>query len=63
MKSSTLIGSVLVVVALLDVLVGLLFVAPRAPEASRAVLRAAFVGGACVMVLLGAAFLAGVLGA
>jgi hypothetical protein len=61
-KPSTLIGTALVVVALVDVVVGLFLVAPRAPESSRAVLRAAFVGGAAVMILLGAAFLADLLG-
>ncbi|MFN8180068.1 MAG: hypothetical protein U0167_19200 [bacterium] len=57
-----LVGFVLIGVALVDVLVGLAFVAPRAPEGSRPVLRAAFLGGASVMILLGAAFLSGWLG-
>jgi hypothetical protein len=61
-KTSTIIGGVLILVALVDVLVGLFVVAPRAPESSRGVLRAAFLGGASLMIVLGAAFLAGVLG-
>jgi hypothetical protein len=59
MSGSTLVGVVLIAVAALDLLLGLLFVAPRAPEASRPVLRLAFVAGAFFMLVLGALFLAG----
>ena len=62
MKGPTLIGAVLIAVAFLDLLVGLTIVVPRAQESARPVLRAAFAGGAVLMILLGGAFLSGLLG-
>ncbi len=61
MKTSMLIGIVLILVAVLDVVLGLLVVAPRVKEESRPVLRAAFVLGSLVMLGLGVAFLIGLL--
>ena len=61
MKTSMLIGIVLILVAVLDVVLGLLVVAPRVKEEARPVLRAAFVLGSLVMLGLGVAFLIGLL--
>jgi hypothetical protein len=51
----------LILVALLDVGIGLAFVVPRATESARPLLKAAFLGGAGLMLALGGAFLLGIL--
>ncbi|HMB71400.1 MAG TPA: hypothetical protein VKU85_18980 [bacterium] len=62
MSVPSLVGVVLIAVALLDLGVGLFFIVPRAPEPSRMVLRLGFVVGAFVMLVLGSLFLTGTLG-
>ena len=60
MTGTSLVGGLLIAAGCLDALIGFLVVLPRVPESTRGVLRAAFVGGALVLILVGAAFLAGV---
>jgi len=58
---STIVGAVLVVVAVVDLLVGWWVVVPRASEAARPVLRLAFAVGSVILLALGLAILLGVL--
>jgi hypothetical protein len=57
-----LIGTVLVVVALVDVILGFAVIVPRTDESRRGVLRLAIGGGALAVFLLGTAFLLGWIG-
>jgi hypothetical protein len=61
-SGGALVGLVLVLVGAIDLVVGWVLVAPRAPERSRPVLRVAFALGAALMIALGALFLTGVIG-
>jgi hypothetical protein len=54
-------GWVLVVAGVVDVATAVLVLRPRLPEARRAVVVSAVASGGALMVLLGAAFLAGLL--
>ena len=62
MNGSTAIGLALIVVGAADLVIGLMIVAPRAPERARPALRLAFGLGAILMIAAGGLFVAGVLG-
>ena len=63
MSGGKLIGLILICVGVLDFLLGSFVIIPRAAENVRPVLRLAFVAGAALLIVLGALFLTGVLGA
>ena len=63
MSGSTLVGTILIAVGVVDLIVGILVILPRVAEESRAVLRMALISGALLAIVLGILFLTGVLGA
>jgi hypothetical protein len=60
-KPSLVLGIALAAIAVLDVILGLTIVLPRTPEKSQPILRAAFLGGAVVILAFAAALLTGIL--